>query len=253
MSGKIEGRNPVIEAIKAGRDIDKIFIAKGSEGSISKIIALAKEKGIVVQQVERIRINEIAESSTHQGVVAMVSSHRYATVDDILKSAEEKGEAPFIIILDEVQDPQNLGSIIRSANAAGVHGVIIPKRRSAGLSSAAAKISAGAVEYTPVARVSSLARTIDSLKDKNIWFYGTHQNASSDYTKVDYSGGVGIVIGSEGEGMGRLISEKCDFLVSIPMKGEINSLNASVAAGVLMYEVVRQRDAKADTNSKLKL
>jgi 23S rRNA (guanosine2251-2'-O)-methyltransferase len=244
MSDKIIGRNPVIEAIKADRDIDKIFIAKGSEGSISKIIALAREKGVVVSQVERAKINEIAQSTAHQGVVALALSHSYADVDDILKRAEEKGEAPFIIILDEVQDPQNLGSIIRTANGAGAHGIIIPKRRSAGLGSVAAKISVGAAEYTPVARVSSLAATIDELKKKNIWFYGTHQNAPSDYTEVDYSGGVGIVIGSEGKGMGRLITEKCDFLVSIPMKGEINSLNASVAAGVLMYEVVRQRGVK---------
>ena len=241
MTDKIEGRNPVAEAIKSGREIDKLFIAKGSEGSIGKIIALAKQSGIVIQSVDRMKLNELSETGGHQGVIAMVAAHSYATVEDILNRAADKGEAPFIVILDEVQDPHNLGSVLRTANAAGAHGVIIPKRRSAGLGATAAKVSAGAVEYTPVARVANITQTMEELKKQNIWFFGTHQDAQCDYTAADYSGGVGIVIGGEGEGMGRLVAEKCDFLVSIPMNGEINSLNASVAAGILMYEVLRQR------------
>ncbi len=241
MSGKIEGRNPVIEAIKAGREIDKILIAKGSDGSVAKIRALAREHGIVVSETERGKLNEISETGAHQGVIAMASAHTYVSVDDILQRAEDRGEPPFIVILDEITDPHNLGSILRSANGAGVHGVIIPKRRSVGLSGVVAKSSAGAVEYTPVAKVANLAATIDYLKSKNIWFFGTHQNAEIRYTDADLSGATGIVIGSEGEGMGRLIAEKCDFLVSIPMQGEINSLNASVAASILMFEAVRQR------------
>ncbi|OQB13898.1 MAG: putative TrmH family tRNA/rRNA methyltransferase [Firmicutes bacterium ADurb.Bin193] len=240
-SGKIEGRNPVIEAIKAGREIDKIFIASGAEGSIQVIKALAFEHGIEVVTVPRGKINEMSETGNHQGVVAVAAVHSYAGVDDILSLAEQKGEAPFIIVLDGVCDPHNLGSILRTANGAGAHGIIIPKRRSAGLGETVAKVSAGAVEYTPVARVSNLAQTMDYLKKKNIWFYGAHQNADLLYTAADLSGGIGLVIGSEGEGISRLTAEKCDFLVSLPMAGEINSLNASVAAGILMYEAVRQR------------
>jgi len=240
VSDKIEGRNPVIEAIKAGREIDKILVAKG-EGSIKKIIAMAIDSGIVVQEVERAKLNEISETHAHQGVIAMAAMHNYATVDDILRRAKERGEAPFIIILDEITDPHNLGSILRTANAAGAHGIIIPKRRSVGLNSTVAKTSAGAIEYTHVAKVSNIVQTIESLKEQGVWFYGTHQSAKTSYTETDFKGGIGLVIGSEGEGIGRLITEKCDFLLSIPMSGEINSLNASVAAGVLMYEVVRQR------------
>jgi len=240
MSDKIEGRNPVLEAIKAGREIDKILVAKG-DGSISKIVHLALSNNIVVQEVQREKLNEISETHSHQGVIAMAAMHEYASVEDILNLAKSKGEAPFIIILDEITDPHNLGSILRTANAAGAHGVIIPKRRSVGLNSTVAKTSAGAIEYTLVAKVSNLTQTIKSLKEQGVWFYGTHQDAEADYTDVDFKGGVGLVIGSEGEGMGRLIKENCDFLISIPMLGEINSLNASVAAGVLMYEVVRQR------------
>lgn len=241
MSDKIEGRNPVIEAIKSGREIDKILIAKGVEGSVVKIKALAKENGILVQEVERSKLNEISETHSHQGIIAMAAMQRYVSVDDILQIASDKGEPPFIVILDEITDPHNLGSVLRTANAAGVHGVIIPKRRSAGLSGTVAKTSAGAIEYTPVARVTNIAHTIDYLKEKNIWFYGTHQSAEVCYTEADLKGSIGIIIGSEGEGMGRLVAEKCDFLISIPMRGEINSLNASVAAGILMYEAVRQR------------
>lgn len=245
VSDKIEGRNPVLEAIKAGREIDKILVAKG-EGSITKIVAMAIANGIVVQEVERAKLNDISETHAHQGVIAMAAMHDYATVDDILRRAKERGEAPFIIILDEITDPHNLGSILRTANAAGAHGIIIPKRRSVGLNSTVAKTSAGAIEYTHVAKVSNIAQTIESLKEQGIWFYGTHQSAKTGYTQTDFKGGVGLVIGSEGEGIGRLITEKCDFLLSIPMLGEINSLNASVAAGVLMYEVVRQRTDRRD-------
>ncbi len=237
---KIEGRNPVTEAIKSGREIDKILVS-AKEGSIKKIVAMAKERRIVVQEVVRSKLDELSETGAHQGVIALVAAHNYASVEDILALAEQKGEKPFIIVLDEITDPHNLGSILRTANAVGAHGVIIPKRRSVGLSSIVAKTSAGALEYTPVARVSNLAQTIDMLKEKGVWFYATHQDAKQSYNEVKYDGGVGIVIGSEGNGISRIIAEKCDFLVSIPMKGEINSLNASVAAGVMMYEVLRQR------------
>ncbi len=237
---KIEGRNPVTEAIKAGREIDKLLVS-AKEGSIKKIVAMAKERGIVVQEVVKSKLDELSDTGAHQGVIALVAAHSYAAVEDILKRAEDKGESPFIIILDEITDPHNLGSILRTANAVGAHGIIIPKRRSVGLSSVVAKTSAGAMEYTPVARVTNLAQTIDALKEKGIWFFATHQDAKQDYTQVDYKGGIGIVIGSEGSGVSRIVAEKCDFLISIPMKGEINSLNASVAAGVIMYEALRQR------------
>jgi 23S rRNA (guanosine2251-2'-O)-methyltransferase len=241
MNDRIEGRNPVIEALKSGREIDKILIAKGGEGSIAKIKAMARESGVTVQYVERAKLNEISETGSHQGVIAFVAMHSYASVDDILNRAREKNESPFIVVLDEITDPHNLGSILRTANAAGVHGVIIPKRNSAGLSATVAKTSAGAIEYTPVAKVANIAQTIEMLKSKNIWIYGTHQSAQTDYTDADFKGAACLVIGSEGEGIGRLITGKCDFLVKIPMKGEIGSLNASVAAGIIMYEAVRQR------------
>lgn len=237
---KIEGRNPVTEAIKSGREIDKLLVS-AREGSIKKIVAMAKEHGIVVQEVVKTKLDELSETGAHQGVIALIAAHDYATVEDILARAEQKGEKPFIILLDEITDPHNLGSILRTANATGAHGVIIPKRRSVGLSSVVAKTSAGALEYTPVARVSNLAQTIDKLKEQGIWFYATHQDATEVYTEVDLKGGIGIVIGSEGNGVSRIVAEKCDFLISIPMKGEINSLNASVAAGVIMYEALRQR------------
>lgn len=237
---KIEGRNPVTEAIKSGREIDKLLVC-AKEGSIKKIVAMARERGITVQEVVRAKLDELSETGAHQGVIALVAAHSYSTVEDILKSAEEKGEKPFIILLDEITDPHNLGSVLRTANAVGAHGVIIPKRRSVGLSSVVAKTSAGALEYTPVARVTNLAQTIESLKKEGIWFYATHQDAEQSYDKADFNGGVGIVIGSEGKGVSRIVAEKCDFLISIPMVGQINSLNASVAAGVVMYEVLRQR------------
>lgn len=240
MNDKIEGRNPVTEAIKSGREIDKLLVC-AREGSIKKIVAMARDKGITVQEVAKPKLDELSETGAHQGVIALAAAHAYSTVEDILKSAEEKGEPPFIILLDEITDPHNLGSILRTANAVGAHGVIIPKRRSVGLSGVVAKTSAGAVEYTPVAKVTNLAQTIDALKEKGIWFYATHQDATVTYTEADLKGGVGLVIGSEGKGVSRIVAEKCDFLISIPMMGEINSLNASVAAGVVMYETLRRR------------
>lgn len=243
MSDRIEGRNPVLEAIKAGREIEKILVS-GREGSIRKIVAIAREKSIPVQEAHKAKLDELSETGAHQGIIALVPTHSYATVEDILQRARDKGEPPFIVILDEITDPHNLGSVLRTANGAGAHGVIIPKRNSVGLTSVVAKTSAGAVEYTPVARVSNLASTIDKLKAEGVWFYATHQDGEQSYSEVDYSGGVGLVIGSEGKGISRLIMEKCDFLVRIPMLGEINSLNASVAAGILLYEVVRQKGLK---------
>lgn len=237
---KIEGRNPVTEAIKSGREIDKLLVC-AKEGSIKKIVAMAKERGIIVQNVMKSKLDELSQTGAHQGVIALVAAHEYSTVEDILESAKQKGEAPFLIMLDEITDPHNLGSVLRTANAVGAHGVIIPKRRSVGLSSVVAKTSAGALEYTPVARVANLAQTIDKLKEEGIWFYATHQDANQSYTDADYKGGICIVVGSEGNGVSRIVADKCDFLISIPMRGKINSLNASVAAGVVMYEALKQR------------
>ncbi|MCK9478409.1 MAG: 23S rRNA (guanosine(2251)-2'-O)-methyltransferase RlmB [Firmicutes bacterium] len=244
MNDKIIGRNPVIEALRAGRQIDKILIAKGTEGSISVIKTLAHQNKIITLEVDRKKLDTISQSSSHQGVIALAAVQNYASVDDILKAAHKKAQPPFVVILDEITDPHNIGSIIRTANAAGAHGVIIPKRNSAGLSATVAKTSAGAIEYTPVARVSNIAQTIEYLKSKNIWIYGTHQDAETSYADADLTGAIGLVIGSEGHGIGSLISQKCDFLVSISMAGEINSLGASVAAGILMFEAVRQKSRK---------
>ena len=241
---KIEGRNPVMEALRAGREIDKILVKKGKpEGSVIPIIKKAKALGIVVQEVEKQKLDSISESDNHQGVIAYAAVHEYATVADILNRAKEKGEAPFVLICDKITDPHNLGSILRTANCVGAHGIIIPKRNSVGLNSTVAKTSAGAMEYTPVAKVTNIARTIDELKEQGIWIAGAQMDGEEMY-KANLTGSTGIVIGSEGEGISRLVSEKCDFHVSIPMCGEINSLNASVAASVLMYEVLRQRNIK---------
>jgi 23S rRNA (guanosine2251-2'-O)-methyltransferase len=239
----IEGRNPVIEAIKSGRSINKILVAKGEkEGSINYLIALAKERKIVIQNVDRIKLDSVSETGKHQGVIAYVSAKEYVEVDDILRIANEKNEDPFIIILDGIGDAQNLGAILRTADATGVHGVIIPKRRAIGLTAAVARISAGAYEYVPVARVVNIARTIDYFKKKNIWVVGTDSLGEKHYQESDLKGAIAIVVGSEGEGMSRLVSEKCDFVVNIPMKGYINSLNSSVSAALVMYEVLRQRN-----------
>jgi len=239
---KLEGRNSVIEALKAGRPFNKILISKGDrEGSIKLITAMAKEKGIIVQEVDRLKLDSISTTYAHQGVIAYVAPRDYVELDDILKIAEEKGEQPFLIILDEITDPHNLGSIMRTADTVGVHGIIIPKRRSVGLTTAVSKASAGAIEYVPVARVTNIAQTIDVLKKKGIWVIGTDTTGEKSFFESDLKGPIALVIGSEGEGMGKLISEKCDFVVNIPMKGKISSLNAAVAAGVLMFEILKQR------------
>lgn len=239
----LEGRNPVLEAIKAGRTINKLLVAKGDrEGSIKQIIANARQKGIIVQEVDRSKLDSMSMTHSHQGVIAFVSVKEYVEVDDILDIAESRGEPPFLLILDEITDAHNLGSILRTADAVGVHGVIIPKRRAVGLTAAVAKASAGAVEYVPVARVSNIAQTIEYLKKKNIWVAGTDSSGEKSFFKSDLKGALALVIGSEGEGMGKLVREKCDFVVNIPMKGRISSLNASVAAAVVMYEVLKQRE-----------
>lgn len=239
---KIEGRNPVYEALRAGTPIDKILVSETAhKESLAKILKLAKEKGIPVQTVRPRKLAEISETEASQGVIAQCAMASYVGIDEILKKAEEKGKPPFVIIADEITDPHNLGAIIRTANAAGADGIIIPKNRSVGVNAVVAKTSAGAVSHTPVARVTNLAQTIDNLKDKGLWVTGADMAGESDMFSSNLTGPIALVVGSEGKGISRLIKEKCDFLVRIPMFGEINSLNASVAASVLMYEIVRQR------------
>ncbi len=241
---QLEGRNAVLEVLKSGRDIEKIIVQKGNvEGTIRRIVGIAKEKGVVVQEVVKQKLDEMSQTKNHQGVIAIVSEHEYADVEDIINSAESKGEKPFIIILDNITDPHNLGAIIRTAECAGAHGVIIPKRRSVGLTAIVGKTSAGAIEYMPVARVTNIARTIDDLKSRGIWV-ACADMGGDDYFDASLDGALALVIGSEGEGVSRLVKEKCDFTVSIPMYGKISSLNASVAAALLMYEAVRQRNYK---------
>ena len=239
---QVEGRNAVLELLESGRDINKIFISKGEKhGSIFKIIAIARERKILISEIERNKINQIAQTENHQGVIAIVPPFNYCEVEDILKVAKQKNEMPFILILDGIEDPHNLGSIIRTAETAGVHGIIIPKRRAASVNSTVSKVSAGAVEYMKIARVNNLNEIIRYLKEKEIWICGTDMNTEIFYTKQDYKMPLAIVIGSEGFGISKLVKENCDFLVKIPMKGKITSLNASVSAGIIMYEVVRQR------------
>lgn len=239
---RIEGRNPVMEALKSGRALDKILVAKGvREGSIGKIRALAKANGVVVQEVDRKKLDALAETAAHQGVMAYAAAAQYVSVEDILARARQKNELPFVVIADEVSDPHNLGALLRTANAAGAHGMIIPKRRSAGLGAIAAKTSAGAVEFTPVAKVSNLVHAIEKLKEENIWVVGADMDGDKTLYQQDFGGGIAIVVGSEGGGISRLVKETCDFLVRIPMKGEITSLNASVAGALMMYEVARAR------------
>ncbi len=241
---QLEGRNAVLEVLKSGRDIEKIIVQKGNvEGTIRRIVGIAKEKGVVVQEVVKQKLDEMSQTKNHQGVIAIVSEHEYADVEDIINSAESKGEKPLIIILDNITDPHNLGAIIRTAECAGAHGVIIPKRRSVGLTAVVGKTSAGAIEYMPVARVTNIARTIDDLKSRGIWV-ACADMGGDDYFDASLDGALALVIGSEGEGVSRLVKEKCDFTVSIPMYGKISSLNASVAAALLMYEAVRQRNYK---------
>ncbi|MBU8880262.1 23S rRNA (guanosine(2251)-2'-O)-methyltransferase RlmB [Bacillus sp. FJAT-29790] len=237
----IMGKNPVIEALKSERDINKIFIAEGSkEGQMQQVIGLAKASSVLVQFVPKKKLDQMAEGN-HQGVVAQVAAYQYAEIDDLFDAAEKKNEAPFFLLLDEIEDPHNLGSIMRTADAVGAHGIIIPKRRAVGLTATVAKASTGAIEYIPVVRVTNMARTIDELKEKGVWIAGTDAKGSEDYRQFDGTMPLGLVIGSEGKGMGRLIRDKCDFLIQLPMAGHVTSLNASVAAALLMYEVYRKR------------
>lgn len=236
----ILGRNPVIESLKAGKLIDSIYVNSEAGGSISLICRLAKEKGIVIKQVNEQKLNKMANGESHQGVIAMTACAEYVDIQDILDIAKEKNEPPFIIICDEIEDPHNLGAIIRTAEASGAHGVIIPKRRSASLNHTVYKTSAGAAAWVPVARVSNLSQAVDTLKENGVWIYGT-DSSGEDYNNVSFDGAVGLVIGSEGFGMSRLLKEKCDFLLRLPMVGKITSLNASVAGGIFMYEVLKSR------------
>uniref|UniRef100_UPI003FF024FF 23S rRNA (guanosine(2251)-2'-O)-methyltransferase RlmB n=1 Tax=Candidatus Fimivicinus sp. TaxID=3056640 RepID=UPI003FF024FF len=237
----IIGRNSVLEALRAGRAIDSLLVARGERsGSIGRILAECREKGIVIKEVDVKKLDFLCGQGNHQGVAAYAAAHAYACVADLLALAQQRGEAPFLIICDELEDPHNLGAIIRTAEAAGAHGVIIPKRHAASLSFAVSKAAAGALEYLPVARVGNLAATLDELKKQGLWVYGADMDGTP-FCETDYSGPAALVIGSEGRGLGRLVKEKCDFIVSLPMKGKINSLNASVAAGILMYEIARQR------------
>ncbi len=239
---KLEGRNSIMEALKANRTINKLFIAKGEkEGSIRQIIAMARQKGIITTEVDKSILDGMSTTRSHQGVIAYVAVKDYVEVDDILAAAQEKGEPPFIIILDEISDPHNFGAILRTANAVGAHGVIIPKRRAIGLTSTVSKASAGAVEYVPVSRVTNISQTIEYLKKNNVWVVGTDSTGEKAFYESDLKGPMALVVGSEGEGMGKLVREKCDFVVNIPMKGEISSLNASVAAAIVMYEILKQR------------
>ncbi len=239
---QIEGRNSVMELLESGKDINKIYVAKGEKhGSINKIIAKAKENKIVTVEIERAKLYKMAQTENCQGVIAIVPPFDYCSVDDILNEAKSKKEKAFILILDGIEDPHNLGSIIRTAETAGVHGIIIPKRRAALVNSTVNKTSAGATNFMKIARVNNLNETIKYLKDNDVWIYGTDMETSKMYYDEDMTGNVAIVIGSEGFGMSRLVKENCDFLIKIPMKGKITSLNASVSAGIVMYEVVKQR------------
>ena len=239
------GRNTVTEALRAGRGINKILLADGDrEGQVSEITALAKERGIILQFVERSKIESIAGGLRHQGVLAYVAPVAYAELEDILAKAEAAGEPPFLLLLDELEDPHNLGALLRTADATGVHGVLIPKRRSVPLTATVAKTSAGAVEYVPVARIGNISQTLKALKEKGFWVAGADMDGSQNYYEADLTGPLVLVVGSEGKGMGRLTKEQCDFIVKMPMVGKINSLNASVAGSILMYESMRQRLAK---------
>ncbi len=240
-SNIICGRNSVMEAVRSGREIDRLLIAHGAaSGSVQAIIAKCRAKGVLIKEVSPQKLDFLCGGSNHQGVAVMIAMQEYSTVEEIMEYAKEKGEDPFIIICDELEDPHNLGAIIRTAEATGVHGIIIPKRRAASVNATVAKSASGALEYMRVARVTNIASTIDELKKQGVWVYGADMDGN-DYTTFDFAGPTALVIGNEGKGIGRLVGEKCDAIVSLPMFGKINSLNASVAAGILMYEVVRKR------------
>ena len=238
---KIEGRNPVLEAFRSGKTIDKLFVQDGcQDGPIRTILREARKQDTIVRFVTKERLDQLSETRRHQGVIAIAAAYTYATVEDILEKAAQKGEDPFIFILDGIEDPHNLGAMIRTANLCGVHGVIIPKHRAVGLTGVVARTSAGAINYTPVAKVANLGQTVEQLKKAGLWFVCADMDGEVMY-RLNLKGPIGLIIGSEGEGVGRLLKEKCDFTAAIPMKGDIDSLNASVAAGVLAYEIVRQR------------
>lgn len=240
----IEGRNAVLEAMRAGKPIDKLFVLDGcQDGPIRTIVREAGKHDTILNFVTKERLSQLSETGKHQGVIAFAAAYEYAEVEDMFKLAEEKGEAPFLFLLDGIEDPHNLGAIIRTANLAGAHGVVIPKRRAAGLTATVARTSAGALNYTPVAKVTNLGQTIEELKDRGMWFVCADMEGELMYG-MNLTGPIGMVIGNEGEGVGQMIKKKCDFAAAIPMKGDIDSLNASVAAGVLAYEIVRQRMAK---------
>ena len=244
MTEMIEGRNAVLEAFRSGKCVDKLFILDGcQDGPVRTIAREARKHDTIVKFVPKERLDSMSETGAHQGVIAQVAAYDYSTVEDILKKAEDKGEAPFIILLDNIEDPHNLGAIIRTPNLAGAHGVIIPKHRAVGLTATVAKTSAGALNYTPVAKVANLGQTIDELKEKGIWFVCADMDGEVMY-RQNLTGPIGLVIGNEGNGVSRLVKEKCDFTTAIPMNGDIDSLNASVAAGVLAFEIVRQRMSK---------
>lgn len=237
----IEGRNAIIEAFRAGRSVDKLFIQEHTkEGSMNTLIREAKKTKTLIKYVPKERLDQISETGHHQGAVAFVAAYNYAEIDDLFAKAEEKGESPFFIILDEIEDPHNLGAIIRTANLAGAHGVIVPKNRACGLTATVVKASAGAINYTPIVKVTNIAQTIESLKERGMWFVCADMDGETMYD-IDLKGSIGLVIGNEGKGVSRLVKEKCDFIARIPMNGDIDSLNASVATGVLAYEIVRQR------------
>lgn len=237
----IEGRNAVLEAFRAGKPVDKLFVLDGcQDGPVRTIVREARKHDTLINFVDKERLSQLSETGRHQGVIAYVAAYEYAEVEDMLKLAKEKGEDPFLIILDNIEDPHNLGAVIRTANLAGAHGVIIPKRRAAGLTATVAKTSAGALNYTPVAKVTNLVKTMEELKKQGLWFVCADMDGETMY-RLNLTGPIGLVIGNEGEGVSRLVKETCDFTASIPMKGDIDSLNASVAAGVLAYEIVRQR------------
>ncbi len=237
------GRNPVLEALRSGREIDRLFVAHGTGGgSVTAIIAKCRAKGILIKEISPQKLDYYCGGANHQGVAVMFASQEYATVEDMFALAETRGEKPFLIICDEIEDPHNLGAIIRTAEATGVHGVIIPERRSASLNATVAKAACGALEYVPVARVTNIANTIDALKQRGVWVFGADMDGD-DYTRTDFDTPCALVIGNEGKGIGALTAKKCDAVISLPMHGKINSLNASVAAGILMYEVVRSRNA----------
>ena len=236
-----EGRDAVMELLRAGRTVDKLFVAPDQNGRMADILAMAKQAGAVITQVDRRKLDAMSETGVHQGVIAQAAAHAYVSLDDILQTAADRGEQPLILICDGLTDPHNLGAVIRSAETAGAHGVVIPKRRSVGLTATAAKASAGAIEHIGVARVTNLAAAIDELKEKGVWVFGADAGGDKQLYDADFAGSTAIVIGSEGNGLSRIVREKCDFIVSIPMKGKVNSLNASAAAAVLLYEAVRQR------------